>query len=555
MADEGNWPLPRDWTGSFAAVCHSRDAESVVLCNDVIGFEPLYYRRLHGGLLGGNSLILLSRCVDSTADLTGVAQRITPPYANYGRRTILSSVARVLPGEWLRVAIEPFRMWSKFDNTLCDGLLDADVDTVARVVWDQLGQEISQAAGFSERISVAMSGGWDSRLVLAGLASRAETVTCLTYGNADAYESGVARRCAKAVGARFESFTIEENYFPPRQAFEELAWETEALNMPDWCGMIADLRERADGNAVILVGDHCQAVDGRYMLGLASRSARRKSFLDSLLGRRESFQATSIPGFERWREEQTNQTVSDVLAHLSRVAPELTNSAVAARVAEETAADVALLMERVLSNLPAFVPVFDELFAWYTKTRCTLASQNLLLQSVGRAYSPTMSLRALRLLTRVHPRLRIRRRLMDAIARLPEFDALARVPSAQIPFLGARSPALIRELTWGLRSGIDQALIRRVLRTGDPHKRQRVLRSFDFLREYRREGVPETVRSWFAGGWLRPERYEELARARASLASWPLINLDIVAPANVAVILDLCGVDRNCGGESSGAST
>ena len=129
---------------------------------------------------------------------------------------------------------------------------------------------------------------------------------------------------------------------------------------------------------------------------------------------------------------------------------------------------------------------------------------------------------------------------MDALARLPEFDLLGRIPSAQIPFMSARAPAPVRELTWGLRSGLDQLLIRRLMKTKDPDKRQRVLRSLDFIKEYRRSDVLPTVREWFNGGWLQGEIYVKMARERAELSSWPLINLDITAPANVSMLLDAC---------------
>lgn len=133
---------------------------------------------------------------------------------------------------------------------------------------------------------------------------------------------------------------------------------------------------------------------------------------------------------------------------------------------------------------------------------------------------------------------------MDALARLPEYGILGKIPSAQIPFLSARAPASMRELAWGLRSGLDQIMIGRVMRSKDPNKRQRVLHSLDYLREYRRPDVQSTVGSWFTPAWLRGEAYVRIARERGEMSSWPLINLDIAAPANVSMILDACQQDQ-----------
>jgi hypothetical protein len=190
--------------------------------------------------------------------------------------------------------------------------------------------------------------------------------------------------------------------------------------------------------------------------------------------------------------------------------------------------------------MPAFSPMFDELFDWLHRVRFVQASQNLLLSTAFRPVSPTMSMRALRLVSKVHPKLRLRRRLMDATARLPEFDALARIPSAQIPWVGARFPSGVREIIWGFRSKVDQLLIKRVLRLKSPSKRQRLLKSADLISEYRREGTLHSVESWFSGRWVRPEPYFGLVKGRGELSLWPLINLDICIPANVSVLLDMC---------------
>jgi hypothetical protein len=200
---------------------------------------------------------------------------------------------------------------------------------------------------------------------------------------------------------------------------------------------------------------------------------------------------------------------------------------------------------RVRENLPAFALMFDELFAWFHRARFLMASQNLLLSSIFRPISPAMSLRFLRLTSTIHPRLRLRRKLLDAITRLPEFDTLAEIPSASIPWLSVRSSTFARELIWGIRSGLDQLLMRRVMRSKDPNKKQRVLRSLDYIKEYRRENVDTTVRDWFSGKWVKPDKYIETLKRRGNLSAWPLVNLDISAPANVSITLDLCDQKSN----------
>ena len=134
---------------------------------------------------------------------------------------------------------------------------------------------------------------------------------------------------------------------------------------------------------------------------------------------------------------------------------------------------------------------------------------------------------------------------MNAIAKLPEFDKLARIPSAQIPWLHARTPALAREVIWGARSGIDQVLTRRALKNKNPDMRRRVMPTLDYLREYKHADALPNVQSWFSGKWVNGDAYAAIVRRRAQLAAWPLMNLDIAAPANVSITLDLCGLQRD----------
>ncbi len=536
---DDNWPLDEQWTGSFSAVAYSVDKQEIVICNDPIGCNPIYYAIENKTLLGTTSLIVMSHCIDSEVDVVGTLQRITPPYCNYGRRTLLKRVSRLLPGEWLKLAGEDAQVRSVFDNSLCKETLNGDVNTIARTVWDCLQHEINQATGLADHVCVGMSGGWDSRLVL-GAVTQAKSIDCYTYGNNDGYETKVARRCAKVVGARHRSFSIEDKYFPGKTDLEALVRKTEAANYMVWFTIIDSLKERAWSNEPILLGDYCESIDARNISTLSSRKARIKSFIDQLFGKKTNIQEATPEAFQEWKEKKRTQLVKGLLDNVVHLSPDLAKGTNVGLLTQELLSDLELSFARVHENLPAFAPMFDEVFGWFHKARYLGASQPLLLSSLFRPISPADSMRFLRLISTVHPRLRIRRRLMNAIAKLPEFDGLARIPSAQIPWLSARSPANVRDVVWGFRSGLDQLMIKRLLRKKNPKTRHRVLKSLDYITEYRRENISATVREWFSGKWIKPDNYLEMIKRRGNLSAWPLINLDITAPANVSILLDLC---------------
>ena len=535
------WPLSAEWTGSFAAAAYSAYGGDITLCNDVLGHYPLYYSRAPGGFLGGTSLIAIGRTLSAEPDAIGILQRITSPFCNYGRRTLFRSVYRLLPGERFKWKTDGSSVRREYDNSLC-GVPDTGVTDSARLVFDCLRNEISIALEGSREISIATSGGWDSRLILGGLPASVPSVRCLTYGGTDLYETRIAQRCAEAIGASHQCFPIDEKYFPSRRQIEELVKETESANYFEWFGMIEKARSSTE-RAPLLLGDLCESIDGRYIAEFSSKKARVNSFLGELAGRHETFRMAGEAEFKRWCEEKTSEITSAVLANIERLSPALTTGLTRQYVVAETARDLKTSFGRVKAHDPHYSAMYDELFIWFHRIRFLLGNQISWLSSAFQPVSPGLSTRFLRLITTIHPRHRIRKRLMNEIIGLPEFARLSRIPSAQIPFISSRAPARIKDAVWGLRSGVDQILIKRSLKKKNFEGRQRVLRSLDYVKEYRRRASGANVEGWFSGRFINGGDYVRLVRERAELRSWTLINVDIAAPANVSILLDLSRPD------------
>lgn len=537
--NDRDWPLGDEWTGSFAAAAYSSNNSESTLCNDLIGHYPIYYARAGGGLIGGTSLIAVGRTLDCEVDAIGVLQRITVPFCNYGRRTLLEKVYRLLPGERLRWKSDSAGVRRDYDNSLFGEVYETDVKSSARRVFDGLQNEIIAAIGEYENLSVATSGGWDSRLILGGIPKGKFSISCLTYGGNELYETGIARQCAEVVGASHECFTIEEQYFPSRRQIESLIKETESANYFEWLGIIE--KARATGTkAPLLLGDLCESIDGRYMTRFSTRSARIDSFIGELVGKREVFEEASDAAFRRWCDGKATEITSALLANLRHLSRDVIGTLTESQIRLEIARDLETSFARVSNNTPPFSATYDELFLWFHRVRFLLGNQINWLSSAFHPVSPGLSMRFLRFITRIHPRQRIRKRLMNAIIDLPEFDELSRIPSAQIPFISSRAPALIRDAVWGCRSGLDQLLIKRSLKNKKANGRQRVLRSLDYVKEYRRISTLENVEGWFSCRYIKSGYYLRLIRERANLDAWTLINVDVSAPANVSIILDHC---------------
>jgi hypothetical protein len=551
---ERKWALNDDWSGSFAAAAYNSESGEIVLCNDVLGHFPLYYSQIGAAFVGGTSLIILSRSLYLKTDAVGVLQRITVPFCNYGRRTMLENVSRLMSGECLKWKPESGEILREYDNSLCGNTIDADAKTAARLVWDCLQNEITLAVGGEKRVAVAMSGGWDSRIVLGGVQKRGASVRCLTYGGENHYETRVARRCAEAVGATHEFFPLEEKYFPSRREIAPLIRETESANYFEWFGMIEKFRMNG-AKIPLLLGDLCESIDGRYMTAFSARKARVNSFLRGLLGAKENFAAASDAAFAEWRDEKRIEITAALLKNLPNLSDDLRGSLSETEFAEKIAADLELSFARVRDNEPQFAAAYDELFIWFHRIRFLLANQITWLGAAFRPVSPGLSMRFLRLITTIHPRLKIRKRLMNAIIRLPEFERLARISSAQIPFVSSRAPSFVKDFVWAARFGLDQILIKRTLKNKNANRRQRVLRSLDYVKEYRRASSAANVEKWFSGKNVKAENYLKIFRDRAALDAWTLINVDLAAPANVGIILDLCHAEKETATEKQTAES
>lgn len=146
------WPLSEAWTGSFAAVAFSLADESLVICNDVLGYCPIYVWERAGIIIGGTSLIVLARAMGAEVDPIGVLQRCWVPNGNFGRRTPFKGIERLLPGESIRYSAGPV-------NRLYESVLTGKPDDLAAQTWEALQSEIELAAGNESRIHIALSGG------------------------------------------------------------------------------------------------------------------------------------------------------------------------------------------------------------------------------------------------------------------------------------------------------------------------------------------------------------------------------------------------------------
>jgi hypothetical protein len=486
IAKEGGWPLGEEWTGNFSAVSFDAINERISFCCDILGNLPFYYRLGSGFVCRGTSLILMSRGFTSSIDTLGMLQRIHPYYpccgANFGRRTLIREIKRLLPGERLVIETRNFTIRKDYDNSLCKEAINGDIDELAELTWNLYKNELQLATMYENKLYVALSGGWDSRLILAGLMDTSSVVNCITYGANDVYEVKVAKRCAEVAKKNIINFPLSGEYFPSRQKLEKIIRKVEVAYFLNYLCFFRDFILR-DKNT-ILVGDLCDSITGKGMRSLYERDKRLKFSLYDMVGTKMQFERANEKNFNKWKEEVTKTIRYECLKFRSELNYQYVLELSSDQLAADLMGDLELDFRRIEQNSPKFRASFEELFTWFHYTRFGMGSQLMTLNYGFSACCHPMSIRFLRFISRIPPDVKISRRLMDRICCLRELRQFARVPSAQVPIVDFRAPKAVRDVVWGVRAYFDDYYMRRALKNKSKFGKKFLVGFHDYSQEY-----------------------------------------------------------------------
>jgi len=171
------------------------------LINDPLGFSRIYCsadRRLH------STSWLAARAYAGTAEIDDAAAiEYVLQGACHSDRTVARGVDKLPLGMGLDLSVRA--NWRRFQEGLAPDAdestkfasIDEAVDHIAEVLRTSF-REI--AAAYSGRISAALSGGFDSRLIVAGLLGQGEVPRLFVYGGPGSEDVPIARQVAHAEG-------------------------------------------------------------------------------------------------------------------------------------------------------------------------------------------------------------------------------------------------------------------------------------------------------------------------------------------------------------------
>ncbi|TQI71522.1 asparagine synthetase B (glutamine-hydrolysing) [Gramella sp. Hel_I_59] len=533
-----SWPVKENITGSFSSFIFDKKKSEVVLCNDPIGVYPLYYLKSEEGFFVSNSIILLGNFTDVKFDETGIIQRTTlPEYSSIGSRTILENCKRILPGEWIRFNYEGDILDTKYDNSLFNSTLTGDTTNLVNDYWKLFKEELDILLKEEKELSVALSGGIDSRILLGALPEKKD-IKCISYGPNDSYEISVARKLAKRTNADYKNYSDTLINFPNLELIEEYVSKTEGVYLCSWLEILENIRvEKKD---VLLIGDLSTALTGRTIKRFSSKEYQRKNFVrHSLFSRDYKFEENSKENFENWKKRTVDHYLSFYSSKTIK-ARELKISK--SSLAKNIENDLNELFQRIESHKLKYIELVDELFLWYTHTRIPMGKQILINNYKYRSYCPGMSMRVLRYTSSIHPNERLNHKFINNLGKqIPILKDLGGIPTSQIPLIAQNAPSILRFPIWALRSKIDNILIKRLVKAKSPKGRYRLFLGHNWVEIYQNPNLEKNVGDYFENGHLGFDYMEQVklkAFERKNLKRWPFANMDIINAAALNLEID-----------------
>ena len=220
--------------GMFAFALYDRERRAIVAARDRFGIKPFYYVAEHGRFAFASELKSLlelpfvSRDIDRQALFDYLSLLYVP-----GERSILASVRRLLPGQWLTYSLDGGRLetgrWWQLDY-------EPD-ESIGREEWperirDALHRAVTAWSRSDVPVAVSLSGGLDSSAIAAIAAQSGLDVSAYSLGfdgpGEEAWnELPLARKVAERWGLKHHQIVLR-----PDAVIDALPAMVRALDEP-----------------------------------------------------------------------------------------------------------------------------------------------------------------------------------------------------------------------------------------------------------------------------------------------------------------------------------
>jgi asparagine synthase (glutamine-hydrolysing) len=212
--------------GIFHFSVYDRRTEQIKLFSDKFGLQPLYYSLNAEGILFAAEVktILKDENFDKSPDNESFAD-----FLHYGQilgqKTLFKNIKLLAPASVLTFNLEDFKVsLNKYRllETLFVRKNSGDSKTSAKEVIPFLLDSILKRSENKEILGLSLSGGLDSRGILAGLGKNAEGLFTYTLGLPGCADQKLSAKMSHATKTRHEFVELDQSYL---QDFETMAKE------------------------------------------------------------------------------------------------------------------------------------------------------------------------------------------------------------------------------------------------------------------------------------------------------------------------------------------
>ena len=245
---------------------HESRAELTVVV-DRCGLQPLYYYNNRHAVAFAPDFALLFALLGRTpeVDRESLTELFEIGFVT-GDRTLFSNVRVFPPGSLARLTdgALSFRRFWRPEFAEHDDQFDAD--RIAPVIDSTLGAAVQQRLGLAGRAAVSLSGGMDSRLLLAAAVKARVPVCACTFGPEDSRDHVIAALVAQKLGVSHHRFV--DTPHGSAGIFETGVRKTGGMiNVLDFTGMM-HLREIARATDIVANGYGGNELFGFLAFGL-----------------------------------------------------------------------------------------------------------------------------------------------------------------------------------------------------------------------------------------------------------------------------------------------
>lgn len=208
--------------GPVCGLLVDESEHAILLFTDRSGAERIYFTEDHGTLYFATEAkaILAVRANTRRFDETALLEYLSFG-CTLGTRSLFHSIRIVPPGGWLQASKDHLSSGIYFDATTLEGLPPISDATFAENLASTLRTTVPNYIHSGASEAVSLTGGLDTRLILAAAENQLQSMPCFTYSGADTdpLDVRIAKKVASKLSSAHHTLHLESDFFSSFAAF------------------------------------------------------------------------------------------------------------------------------------------------------------------------------------------------------------------------------------------------------------------------------------------------------------------------------------------------